>query len=98
MSALYIARSKEVAARMIGGEMIILSARTSRFFSLNEAASLIWQRADGVTPLASIVEQHICPEFEVDSPTALRDARELVDGLSQHGVLHVSNMPIEESR
>ena len=36
--------AKEVAARMMGGEMMIMSARDSTLFNLNETASAIWQR------------------------------------------------------
>jgi len=94
VSSVYVARVKEVAARMIGDEMLILSARTSKLFSLNETAAAIWQAADGTTELSDIVGQKICPQFEVDHGSALRDARELVDGLARHGVMHVSAMPI----
>ena len=80
MSAVYIARSREVAARMLGGEMMIMSARDSTLFSLNATASAIWKAADGVTPLAEIVEQHVCAAFEVDPAVALPDAEELVQG------------------
>jgi Coenzyme PQQ synthesis protein D (PqqD) len=97
VSSLYIARTKEVAARMIGSEMMILSARNSKLFSLNEAAAAIWQAADGATPLSEIVERSVCSEFEVDHAAALRDAEELVEGLVQHGVLRVSAMPIEDA-
>jgi poly(3-hydroxybutyrate) depolymerase len=97
MSALYIARTKEVAARMIGGELMILYARESKLFSLNETAAAIWQGADGVTPLAEIVERRISAEYQVEPRVALRDAEELVEGLVQHGVLRVSELPIEEN-
>jgi hypothetical protein len=95
MSTVYIARAREVAARLIGGEMMILSARDSKLLSLNEAASAIWQAADGVTPLTEIVEQRVYREFDVDLVTALRDAEELVEGLAQQGVMRVSSTPIE---
>jgi hypothetical protein len=95
MSPVYIARAREVAARMIGEEMMILSARDSKLFSLNETAAAIWQAADGMTPLSEIVEQHVCAEFEVDRGVALRDAEKLVEGLAQEGILKVSNIPIE---
>ena len=35
MSPVYIARSKQVAARMLDGEMMIMSAHDSTLFSLN---------------------------------------------------------------
>ena len=97
MSPVYIARVKEVAARSIGGEMMIMSARDSMLFSLNETATAIWQAADGATPLAELVQRSVCARFEVDAATALRDAEELVEGLAQHGILKVSNLPIEET-
>ena len=67
MSPVYIARVKEVAARSIGGEMMIMSARDSMLFSLNETATAIWQAADGATPLAEIVQRSVCARFEVDA-------------------------------
>ena len=97
MSTVYIARSREVAARMLGGEMMIMSARDSTLFSLNPTASAIWKAADGVTPLADIVQQHVCEAFAVDPEVALPDAEELVQGLAQHGILKVSDVPIEEA-
>ncbi len=97
MSSVYIARSKEVAARSIGGEMMILSARDSKLLSLNEAASAIWLAADGVTPLTQIVEQRVCGEFDVDPDIALEDARQLVEGLADQGVLQVSSAPFPEA-
>jgi Coenzyme PQQ synthesis protein D (PqqD) len=97
MNPLYIARSKKVAARLIGEEMMIMSAGDSTLFSLNETASAIWQAADGITPLSKIVEQHVCAEFEVDPAVALSDAEKLVEGLAVHGILNVSSVPIEEA-
>ena len=98
MSLVYIARVKEIAARSIGGEMMIMSARDSTLFSLNETATAVWQAADGVTPLAEIVQQSVCANFEVDPATALRDAEELVEGLAKHGILKLSDQPIVEAK
>ena len=98
MSPMYIARTREVAARLLGGEMMIMSARDSTLFSLNETATAIWQAADGVTPLTEIVERSVCANFEVDPAAALRDAEELVEGLAKHGILKVSNQPIAEEK
>ena len=98
MSPVYIARVKEVAARSIGGEMMIMFARDSTLFDLNETATAIWQAADGVTPLAEIVQRSLCAQFEVDPATALRDAEELVEGLAKHGILKLSDQPIVEAK
>ncbi len=95
MNDCYVARNPIVAARAIGGSVVIMSA-DSHLFTLNEVASAIWNAADGSTPLSAIVEKVVCAEFEVDLVTAQNDAEQLVTDLSQHGVLLVSNEPISQ--
>jgi Coenzyme PQQ synthesis protein D (PqqD) len=90
----YIARSAAIASRMLGGEMMIMSAVDSTFFTLNPVASIVWQAADGCTPLSEIVTRNVCPEFEVDPETAYRDAERFVEELSGHGILLVSDTPL----
>jgi len=94
-ASLYVARARNVAARMIGGEMMVMSGRDSSLFSLNATASILWEAADGVTPLAQIVEGRIVTAFDVDRESALRDAEEVVRDLAGHGILQVSESPIE---
>ena len=94
MGETYIARSTAIAARMIGGEMMIMSAVDSTFFALNEVGTLIWQSADGQTPLSEIVRKRICEDFDVTPEEAQRDAGQFVAELSQHGILLVSGQPI----
>jgi hypothetical protein len=98
MAETYIARSSAIAARMLGGEMMIMSAVDSTFFTLNEVATVIWQAADGHTPLSEIVEQRICKEFEIEPEVARRDAERFVSRLSEHGILLVSEQPIEDTK
>jgi hypothetical protein len=97
MAEKYIARSKAIAARMLGGEMMVMSAADSTFFTLNEVASTIWQAADGRTPLSEIVAGRVCREFDVDREKAQRGADRFVDELSQHGILLVSDQPLIET-
>lgn len=93
----YIARSTAIAARLLGGEMMVMSAVDSTFFTLNETATVIWQAADGRTPLSKIVANKICAEFDVDREQAQRGADHFVDELSQHGILLVSDQPLLNS-
>ena len=90
----YIARSSEIAARLLGGEMVIMSAGDSRVFSLNEVATVIWNAADGRTPLDEIIAHRVCAEFAVAPEVALEDAEELVRELAGQGILLVSDQPI----
>jgi len=73
---------------------MIMSAADSTFFTLNEVATVIWQAADGKTPLSDIVAGKVCPEFDVDPIQARRDVEQFVSELSQHCILLVSDQPI----
>lgn len=93
---LYILRSDNVAARQIGEELMIMSARDSALFSLNETAAVLWRAADGKTALAEIVSRDICPAFDIDAETALRDATELAQGLAERGILQIARQPFDQ--
>jgi len=94
MNPKYVARSSAIAARKLGEEMIVMSAVNSTLFTLNEVATVIWQAADGKTPLADIVEGTVCREFDVAPELAYQDAEALVAELAGHGILLVSEQPI----
>ena len=94
MTKRYVARSTQIAARILGGEMMIMSARDSTLFTLNEVATVIWQAADGTTPLEEIVENKVCAAFDVERGIALKDAEVLVEELAARGILLVSDQPI----
>jgi hypothetical protein len=92
--SLFVARNQRVAARSLDGEMMIMSGRDSTLFTLNRTATILWQAADGATPLEQIVEQKICAEYEVEPSEALQDAEILARELANHGILQISEQPI----
>lgn len=94
MSRLYMARDPRVAARSLDGEMMIMSGRDSTLFTLNKTATILWQAADGVTPLDEIVDRKICCDFEVERAVALQDAEALARDLAAHEILQLSDQPI----
>jgi hypothetical protein len=94
MSTLYISRATEIAARVLDGEMMIMSARDSTLFTLNDVATIIWQAADGKTPIEEIVERKVCAEFEIEPAEALQDAESFVRELASHGILILSDQPL----
>jgi hypothetical protein len=95
---MYIARSPRIAARMLGEEMLVMSGQGSTLFTLNPTAAILWQAADGATPLDEIVERRICAEFDVPAEDAKRDAGELAQDLAKHGILLISEQPIANHR
>jgi hypothetical protein len=90
----YVARSKAIAARAIGDQTMVMSATNSTLFTLDEVASVIWEAADGVTPLDEIVANKICAQYDITPEAALKDAEALVEGLAEHGILVVSDQPL----
>ncbi len=93
----YAARSTAIASRALGNEIMVMSARNSALFTLDEVASVIWKAADGVTPLDEIVANKICTEYDVTPEVALKDAEALVEGLAEHGILLLSDQPLAQS-
>ncbi len=94
-NSIYIARSSAIAARALAGEMMVMNSADSTFFTLNEVATAIFQAADGHTPLREIVRDQICDQFDVDPDQAQADAEQFVTELSSHGILLVSNQPMD---
>ena len=92
----YLAKSTDIAARMLGDETIIMSTVDSTIFMLNPTGTVIWQAADGNTPLSRIIEEKVCAEFDVPVEQASADAQQFIDELAEHGILVVSDHPIPQ--
>lgn len=92
----YVARSTAIAARVLGDETMVMSAANSTLFTLDAVATLIWESADGATPLEEIVSNRICAQFDVAPEVALKDAQGFVQGLAGHGLMVVSDQPIPQ--
>jgi hypothetical protein len=90
----YVAKSSHIASRMLGDESIIMSSVDSTLFALNPTGTVIWEAADGTTPLSRILEEKVCAEFDVTFEQASIDAKEFIDKLAEHGILLVSDLPI----
>ncbi len=96
--SLYVARSSAIAARSLGSEMIVMSISDSTLFTLNEVARDIWQSANGQKPLADIVRDSVCANFDVDPDVAYSDAESFCRKLAEHGILLLSDQPIPAGR
>src|SRR5271155_2368885 len=81
MSDIYIKPSRDIAARMLDGEMIVMSVRDSTVYNLNPTASVIWSAADGSTPLREIVARKVADDSDLDAWAAYQDVREWVKEL-----------------
>jgi len=92
----YVARSTAIAARVLGDETMVMSATNSTLFTLDEIATVIWESADGATPLEEIVSKKICTQYDITPEIALKDAEGLVEELAEHGLLLLSDRPFAQ--
>jgi hypothetical protein len=91
---MYLTQSSDIAARTLGDDTVIMSTVDSTIFMLNSVGTVIWNSADGATPLSRIVSERICPEFDVSDEQAFTDAKEFVDDLAKHGILQIHEAPV----
>jgi hypothetical protein len=80
----------KLAARKVGGEMVILSAEDSSLFLLNEVGTAIWEAADGRRSIQAIADA-LCAEYDVDAAMALADVTEFIDALAAAGIVSLSD-------
>jgi hypothetical protein len=88
----YPEQNPRAAWRVYEGEAVIVSPEDSTLHTLNPVGTLIWEAADGRTALDLIVGR-VCEAFEVDRPTAARDAAVFVEALARRGLLTVLDAP-----
>jgi hypothetical protein len=93
----YVARSTAIAARALGDETMLMCATHSTLFTLNDVGTVIWEAADGATPLEEIVTKRICTQYDITPEVALKDAETLVEELAEHGLVMLSDQPIGQS-
>jgi hypothetical protein len=90
----FVSRSTAIAARVLGDQTMVMSAANSTLFTLDEVATVIWEAADGATPLEEIVTKKVCAQYDITPEVALKDAEVLVEQLAEHGLLLLSDQPI----
>jgi hypothetical protein len=71
------------------GQAVILLAEDSTLNTLNAVGTLIWESADGKTPVSTIVAR-VCEAFDVDQERAERDTRAFVEKLRARELFTVS--------
>jgi len=86
----YLTQNPKMAWRVYDGEAVILSPDDSTLNTLNAVGTLVWEAADGKTPVSAIVAR-ISAEFDVEPERAERDSAAFIEKLCQRGLLIVSD-------
>ena len=82
-------------SRRVAGQIIIVPIRSNlgdleSIYTLNEAATLIWEMIDGETRADRIAEK-ISEQYEVSLESAERDVLEFLDTLESAGFVKVAS-------
>lgn len=80
----------DLICQRMGGVIVLLNLRTDRFYELNSTAArfweLMWEQSE-----ASLIEEILFSEFEVEPVQLANDIRTLIASLKQEGLLIHSN-------
>ena len=88
----YLFRNPQVAWRVYDGEAVILLPEDSSLNTLNAVGTVIWEAADGRTPLSAVIAR-ICEIFDVERAEAERDASGFIEKLRGRSLVSVSDTP-----
>ena len=72
----------------LGSDTVILGADAGQYFGLNEVGARVWELVQEPVAVAAICDA-LCAEYEVTREECQRDVLELLNELSQNGLLDV---------
>lgn len=87
-------RRDDVAARIIGGEAVVVTPADSLVHELDAVATFVWKRCDGSRDGRELAAA-LTEAFEVSTEEAQRDVEELLRTLSRKNLVDVLERRIE---
>ena len=80
-------RNPLIAGRVIDGLAFVVTPDDNKLHTLNEAATLLWNRAGTGELSVDDAAAALCSEYEVDEATARGDAEACLDDLVKRQIL-----------
>jgi hypothetical protein len=77
-----IIKAKDVEAKVIDDETLILEPKTGSFFRLNNTGTEVWKNANGKVKLKDIAKK-IAAKYDVSEKKALSDVIALVEQMKK---------------
>jgi len=77
-----------VAARLIGGKMVLVRSPLSTMYTLNPVGSEIWNCLEDQNQVGKIVE-HIVAKFDVSREVGNRDVQEFLEQLVEMDLIRI---------
>lgn len=80
-------RAADLLCAAVGSEEIVmLSVAAGRYYSLNAAASRIWELLESPKTVGQLSQQ-LCLEFEVEAAVCEAEVRTFLDDLLRYGIV-----------
>lgn len=80
------ARNQELIWRNLDGEAVLLDPGNGKYFGMNEAGCSFWEKIDGKTTLADIIDL-LLEEYKVERETLENDITELAVLLEKNDII-----------
>ena len=84
-----VAVSKSQISTDLGGEAVILTLDSGRYFSLNDVGSRVWDLIQEPMSVSDICDA-ILEEYEVDPTRCMRDIFAILESLASEGLVEVT--------
>lgn len=93
--AMKVALADDVLVQEVSGESVLLDLGSETYFGLNESGTRFWQLLTEYdnSELAILT---MLDEYEVDEDTLRADMRQLIQGLSDAGLITLTSRALED--
>jgi hypothetical protein len=81
-----IAQAEDVIWRRIGDDVVVIKDNGLATHVLNKTAAFIWESCDGKNDIDEITAR-LCQRFEVSADVAGQDVSELIERLTEVGII-----------
>jgi hypothetical protein len=87
MTAGRIIQAEDVIWRHVGDEIVVIKDDGLATHVLNRTAAFIWEMCDGTCGIEEMTSR-LCERFDVSYEEAMGDVREIIDKLTQLGIMN----------
>jgi hypothetical protein len=86
----------QVLVRLLDKEAVLLNLETERYFGLDEIGTRMWQLLTA-EPSVEFAYQKLLEEYDVDSATLRENLAELLEKLTENGLLTLTSSDVGTS-
>jgi hypothetical protein len=84
-----VVRSVDQVSTLLEGEVVILNAKTGKYYSLNPVGSRIWELIERPVTFAAIVDA-VTTEYEVDRGRCAADVDRILQAMLASGLIELN--------